>query len=109
MKVAATMAGHTQSWAQVLYWGFGDWYEWALLAPLIFWLGARFRFRSEQWARSLAVHAASGISLSIIHAAMCAGAAVLQQVWEHTSPDYWNSFQKLLANRLHFNLAVYAL
>src|SRR3954465_14873071 len=109
MKVAATMAGRPQSWGQVLYWGFGDWYEWALLAPLIFWLAGRFRFRSKQWIRSLVVHAASGIALSIVHAALCAGAAVLQQVWEQTSPDFLNAFEKLLANRLHFNLAVYAL
>ncbi len=32
------------SWGQALYWAFGDWYEWALLSPLIFWLCRRFQF-----------------------------------------------------------------
>src|SRR5262245_60314352 len=30
------------SWGQALYWSFGDWYEWALLSPVIFWICRRF-------------------------------------------------------------------
>ena len=43
------------SWAQALYWSFGDWYEWALLAPIIFWVCRTFRLERRSWLKGLAV------------------------------------------------------
>src|SRR5262245_1279779 len=59
------------SWGQALYWSFGDWYEWALLAPIIFWICRRFRFERGSWPKSLAVLFCAGLLLSGIHAMMC--------------------------------------
>src|SRR5580765_2784658 len=66
------------SWGQAFYWAFGDWYEWALLSPMIFWLCRRFQFDRQSWPRSLPVHFVGGLFLSSIHAVLCALAAVLQ-------------------------------
>src|SRR5437867_2785706 len=66
------------SWWQALYWAFGDWYEWALLSPIIFWVCRRFPFDRQSWPKSLPVHLAVGILLSGFHAVLCALAAVLQ-------------------------------
>src|SRR5678816_887516 len=64
---SAASVGHAVSWGQALYWALGDWYEWALLAPVIFWLCRRFRFERQSWRRSLAVHFATGLVLAAVH------------------------------------------
>jgi two-component system LytT family sensor kinase len=96
------------SWGQALYWSFGEWYEWALLAPVIFWACGRFRFDRRSWPKSLAVHLVSGVLLAGIHAMMCASAAVLQGWVTGKSILFTKSLHGLLANRTHYNLAVYA-
>src|SRR6266516_2700315 len=66
------------SWEQALYWSFSDWYEWALLAPILFWICRRFRFERRSWPKSLLVYLGAGLLLSGIHAVMCAAADVFQ-------------------------------
>jgi len=63
---------HPVSWGQALYWALGDWYEWALLSPVIFWLCRRFQFDRRSWPRSLPVHLVGGLLLSGVHAVLCA-------------------------------------
>ena len=96
------------SWGQSLYWAFGDWYEWALLSPVIFWLCRRFRFDRQSWPRSLPVHFVGGLLLSGVHAVLCALAAVFQGWVTGTPALFGDQVHTLLANRTHFNLAVYA-
>jgi two-component system LytT family sensor kinase len=96
------------SWGQALYWSFGDWYEWALLAPIIFWICRRFRFERASWPKSLAVYLCVGLVLAGIHAVMCAAADVFQG-WVTNKPVvFTKSLRGLLGNRMHYNLAVYA-
>jgi two-component sensor histidine kinase len=97
------------SWGQAFYWSFGDWYEWALLSPIIFWACRRFRFDRASWQKSLAVHLFGGLVLSGVHAVMCALAAVLQGWVTGKAIAFGTSLHGLLANRTHYNLAVYAL
>src|SRR5215471_20489347 len=74
---STTSLAHPVSWLQALYWGFGDWYEWALLSPLIFFLCRRLPFDRRSWRKSVLVHSVSGITLAFFHAVLCALAAVL--------------------------------
>ena len=106
---STTSLAHPVSWPQALYWGFGDWYEWALLSPLIFFLCRHLPFDRKSWRKSLVVHAVSGVALAAFHAVLCALAAVLQGVVIGTPISFTASLRGLLANRGHFNLAVYAL
>jgi len=96
------------SWGQALYWAFGDWYEWVLLAPVIFWICRRFRFERGSWPSSLAVYFFAGLLLAGVHAVMCAAAALLQGWWTAQPVVFGKSLRGLLANRTHYNLAVYA-
>ena len=99
---------HPVSWGQALYWALGDWYEWALLSPVVFWLCWRFQFDRKSWPTSLPVHLVVGLLLSGVHAVLCALAAVLQG-WVTAAPTLFGSeVHKVLANRTHFNIAVYA-
>jgi two-component system LytT family sensor kinase len=96
------------SWAQALYWAFGDWYEFALLAPLVFWLCRRFKFERGSWLRRLAVYLVAGLVFAGAHALMCAVADVFQG-WVTAKPVvFQKSLRGILANRTHYNLAVYA-
>src|ERR1041384_7541715 len=36
MHYSSAAFGHPVGWGQALYWALGDWYEWAILSPLIF-------------------------------------------------------------------------
>src|SRR6266545_8250290 len=65
--LSAASAGHDVSWGQALYWALGDWYEWALLSPVIFSICRRFRFDRQAWLRSLPVHVGCGIFLAAVH------------------------------------------
>ncbi len=104
---SAASVGHGVSWGQALYWALGDWYEWALLAPLIFWVCRRFRFERKNWGRTLAVHFASGLVLAAVHAFLCAVAAVAQGWVTQKSVVLGPEFVKVVAARGHYNFAVY--
>jgi len=105
---SAAAHDHRISWGQALYWSFGDWYEWALLSPVIFWLCRRFRFDRQSWRGSLAAHLLGGLVLAGVHAVLCALAAVFQGWVIEQSRDFGIELGQLLANRIHYNLAVYA-
>jgi signal transduction histidine kinase len=96
------------SWVQALYWSFTDWYEFALLAPIILWTCGRFRFQRGSWLRALAVHLCVGLLLAGIHVVMCALSDVFQG-WVTAKPVVFaKSLRGILYNRIHYNLAVYA-
>ncbi len=116
---SAVSMQHKISWGQALYWSFGDWYEWALLSPIIFWICRKFSFAPPSlrrvgaagrpsWPKSLAVHLLGGLLLSGVHAILCALAAVFQGWVTGKAIAFGSSLQGLLANRTHYNLAVYA-
>jgi signal transduction histidine kinase len=96
------------SWAQALYWSFSDWYEWALMAPLIFWLCHKFGFERRSWPRTLAIYFVAGLLMAGIHGVLCAAADVLQGWWTAKPIFFQKSLRGILANRTHYNLAVYA-
>src|SRR5207247_11037548 len=97
------------SWAQALSWSFGDWYGWALLSPIVFWVCRRFRFERRSWPRAFAAHIFGGLLLSGVHATMCAVLAGFQG-WMASKPvGFGSTVQGLLANRTYYNLTVYGL
>src|SRR3989442_15081063 len=78
MHFSSAAFGRPVGWGQALYWALGDWYEWAILSPLIFWLSRRFSFERGRWRRSLAIHFVAGILLSVVHLLLCGMAEQLQ-------------------------------
>src|SRR5438128_2225008 len=58
------------SWGQALFWSFGDWYEWALLSPIVFWTCRTFRFHRGAWPKSVAVHLLGALLLCGLHSTM---------------------------------------
>ena len=54
----------------MLVWELPYWFLWAAIAPLVFWLTARFRIDRERWFRNSLLHIAACLLLSIAHRAI---------------------------------------
>ncbi len=80
----AYISGRQASWAQAISLALGEWYLWALLSFLIFWLARRFRIERERWLPALLVHVPSAILFALAHLALYAWVASLIS-WSPTS------------------------
>jgi two-component system, LytTR family, sensor kinase len=57
--------GRPANWWLTLARSFSEWWLWALLTPVVAWLGRRFPFRRHTWPRAAAVHAAAGTAIAL--------------------------------------------
>src|SRR5215470_4240674 len=80
MHYSGAAFGRPVSWGQALYWALGDWYEWAILSPVIFWLARHFRFERGRWRRSFVIHMVAAVLVSVAHLLFC-GLAEQLQAW----------------------------
>jgi sensor histidine kinase YesM len=109
MHYSSAAFGRPVSWGQALYWTLGDWYEWAILSPVIFWLARHFTFERGRWRRSLCLHVIAAVIVSVAHLLLCGLAEQLQASVEGNRVSFAASFQRLFTNRFPFNMAVYGL
>lgn len=105
---SAAVTHRDVSWAQAFYWAFTDWYEFALLAPIILWTCGKFRFERGSWPRALAVHLCVGLVLAGVHVVLCAVSDVFQGWFTDKPVVFAKTLRQILYNRTHYNLAVYA-
>ena len=57
--------GRPLTFEQALLAGLQDWYPWALLSPLIFWLGRRFRLEGTGWMVAVPAHLLCGTAVAL--------------------------------------------
>jgi hypothetical protein len=57
--------GRPLTFEHALLAGLQDWYPWAILSPLIFWLGRRFRLERDGWAVAVPVHLVCGTLVAL--------------------------------------------
>jgi hypothetical protein len=85
------------------------WYIPALLSPIIFRLGQRFRVDGPHWIRALSVHALAAVSYSVVHCAFMISTRLL--LWESANklPAVpWALFvQRQYINQIDFTLMTY--
>ena len=99
MHYSSAAFGRPISWGQALYWAFGDWYEWALLSPVIIWLSRGFSFERSRWRSSLGIHFVGGVMLSVAHLLLCALAEQAQGWVEGQRVSFTASFVRLFTKR----------
>jgi hypothetical protein len=58
-------AGQRLSWGRATAVAVAEWMLWAFLAPLVLWLGRRFRFGRRRWLLALAVHLPASLVLTV--------------------------------------------
>ncbi|MGD8495732.1 MAG: histidine kinase [Gemmatimonadales bacterium] len=90
------------SWGRALLPSLVSWYVWALLAPAILWLAARFRFERPRRGLSLAVHLVAGLAFAVAHALL--GQLVARAIPSLPEAELTRQF---FVSRLHFNLLTY--
>ena len=55
------------TWREPLFWALTEWYLWAALCPLAFWLARRFPVGRDTWARHLPVHLGGFLAVHLLH------------------------------------------
>jgi two-component system LytT family sensor kinase len=104
--IGMNAAGRELSFERALLAGLPDWYLWAVFAPLVFWLGHRFRLERDHWASSAAVHLASGAFLAL---ALLLIVALLNRAL--VIPTFAGRFQdvyfRLILQYFHFHFIIY--
>lgn len=90
------------SWGRALLPALVSWYVWALLAPAILWLAARFRFERPRRGVALAVHLGAGLAFAVAHALL--GHLASRAIPSLPEVELTRQF---FVSRLHFNLITY--
>ncbi len=65
--------GYEANFAASLRFVLPSWYVWALLVPVIVWLGRRFPIARVHWLKNCAAHLAAGVAVSLSQMAVLAG------------------------------------
>lgn len=108
-QIYVSMLAHGHAYWRILLFQAVTWSLWALLSPSLFRLAGRFRL--SPWSlRSLLVHFAIGLSLSVAHVAACVELQILLQPYDAMSPTrFAPSFVHSLPYNLQLELLLYAL
>jgi two-component system, LytTR family, sensor kinase len=103
--------GMNHSPLRVFFWAILSWGAWALLTPVIVWLGRRYSFVEKSWKQSLAVHIPAFIVISAIHSAIGTYITLTIQPFANmgTSPNsFWPRFVSRFQGSIGSDLLVYA-
>jgi signal transduction histidine kinase len=100
--------GSPVPWREALFWSLTEWYLWAALCPVVFWLGARFPVGRATWARHLPVHLGAWLVVHGVHEA----AYVSLERWAGMDGGSTQTLGQVivlyLGKRAAFNALVYA-
>jgi signal transduction histidine kinase len=90
---------------QVLAWG-----AWALLTPLVLWLGRRFPIERTARARALMVHIPACLLIAAAHLAFFEYVLVTLKPFgpQRDSRTFWEQFLGRASSQLHIELLIYA-
>jgi hypothetical protein len=96
---------HTPLW-RIAYWQSSMWLLWALLTPLVLWLGRRYRLERANWRRVALIHLSASVSLALLH-------LVLQALLRYMAPLLpqdrltWRDTLLSCVSYFHINLLTY--
>jgi two-component sensor histidine kinase len=97
-------AGKPLSFEYALLSGLADWYLWAALTPLVFWLGRRFPLERERWVRPAMVHLVAGSATVLAELAIVTGFAhaFLYNPYAPAPPLYGDAYVKQILRSFHY-------
>ncbi len=100
---------HDHGFLPLLAWQLANWYTWALLTPLILWLGRRFPFTRATWARGLAVHFFFCALMAILHSAVHNIATIYIRPFGSMTSErpFLDMFWGKLTSQFHLELLIY--
>lgn len=100
--------GEPIAFSKVLYWGLAEWWLWALLAPIIFWLDRRLPLGKDTWRRTLPLHLVCFLGVLLVHET---GYVLLERAsgWTmNPTPPLARHVLLFVSKRTPFDLLVYS-
>ena len=85
-----------------------EWYGWAILSLIIFWICRTFYDPAKSWWRYLGIHLICGTVLSIVHVGICSIGAFIEAQFLNTGYSLPHLFGVVFVNHFHFDWLVYA-
>jgi two-component system LytT family sensor kinase len=95
------------TWDDALVTNLTFYYIWACLAPIVVWLGKRFRFERGSWASSLVVHVPMSVGLSAIQLLVAELASQSLSTESLKLYDAFKEIQRTFVVYFHMNLLTY--
>jgi two-component system LytT family sensor kinase len=95
------------SWDEALLTNLTFYYIWACIAPLVLWLGRRFRFERTTWLTSLLVHVPASIVISALQLFFAEVASQSLSPEPLKLYEAFREIQRTVAMYFHMNLLTY--
>jgi two-component system LytT family sensor kinase len=92
---------------QVFGWQMLGWLPWALLTPIVLWLGRRFPLERPKLALALAVHAVACALIYVVHSAVFTVANILLSPFYSQPRPFLEMFYGRLMSQFHIDLLIY--
>ena len=93
---------------RILSWQLASGYAWFIVSPLIFWLSKRYPFEDGKWKKSVPIHVAASILVSL--AILTIDAFVLPKLGylsRFNLTSFWETYKILFFVNFHFSIAIY--
>jgi signal transduction histidine kinase len=85
-----------------------EWYGWAALSLIIFWICRRYYDPAKRWWRYIAIHLFAGTLLSTLHVGLCSVGAWIEAQVLQSGYSWPYLFKVVFVNHFHFDWLVYA-
>jgi two-component system, LytTR family, sensor kinase len=96
------------NWTKALWWKAMEWYGWALLSVIIFWICKTFYDPRKNWWRYIGIHILCGTLISLAHVGICSVGAIIEGKVNETGHNWSHLVQIVFINHFHFDWFVYA-
>lgn len=90
----------------IAWWQSSVWLLWAMLTPLVLWLGRRYRLERVNWRRILSIHLPASVMLALLHMILLAVLRLAAPL-PHDPPMTFQDVLFSSANYFHINLMTY--
>ena len=102
-----SVRGGDVRWIPTLTWVYAEWYTWALLSPLIFWLARTVRITRRRWIWTICFHLLASVVFCVAHAALQAAVNQLPIGFGHAPQPFTQLFKYLLLENYSTGLLTY--
>jgi hypothetical protein len=100
--------GKPLSFGSALIAGLPDWYVWALLTPIVFWLGQHFRLERQRWLVAALVHLVCGTIIALLDLwAVTVINRALGPTVSFVGPNFWDIYLRIVLRYYHSALIIY--
>lgn len=105
---AMLAAGRPLTFEHALVAGLTEWYVWAALTPLVFWLGQHFRLEQRRWVGAALVHLLLGTVVALVALALVTAInRYFGPTVSYVGPVFWDVYLKIVLRFYYFAFIIY--